>query len=339
MTRKIIFGVPKGSLNKPGRGDTKSLLEDAGYIITGYSPGEERIDILGIENDQDISLRLLRPQNAPGDLKRKRVDIAIIGDDWVEEESSAAGPLMKLADLEYGKVNIVVAAPQNCGADTLSDLLLSWDLKREPICFYSEYPKLTSSFLLQNPAYQQLFGRNIPVIEMRGIKSGENEDVQIIYSEGGTEQYLEDGFPIVDNTQTGTSLERAGGKILKDGKIMSSSAGLYARLGLDDDKYLWEKANGVKEMLVGAVVGRKYDYIAFNIEPIKRDTIAAYIEKERLALKGPTISPIQDSMGRTTGFAVGIVVPKDRYPEVTSALKGVYGVEGIVRSKVTQLIL
>ena len=76
--RKIKLGVPKGSLNTIGRGDTEGLFLDAGYVICGYTPGKESDRSLHIANDPEIQLFLTRPQSAPNELSRGLLDIAIL---------------------------------------------------------------------------------------------------------------------------------------------------------------------------------------------------------------------------------------------------------------------
>ncbi|MDI6806271.1 MAG: ATP phosphoribosyltransferase [Candidatus Aenigmarchaeota archaeon] len=340
MVRKIKWGLPRGSLNKVGRGNTEALLVDAGYEIEGYTPENERSDQLRIKNDPELEVTLVRPQNAPGDLGRKLLDIAIIGDDWVQEESDVT-KLIKLADLEYGTIKVVTAVPKDFEATTLTDLFLSYfsSERREPMSWYVEYPKLARGYFLKNHAYQKLFGDKLPLIEIRSfIIEGENDRIRIIYSEGTTEEYLKKGFPIIDNLQTGETLEQVGGRILEDGEIMVSSAGLYARPNLEGDDWLWEKANDIRDKLLGVVMGRKYDDVKFNVETQFLDSVIAYIKKEGLALRGPTVSQILGPSG-IEGYAINIVVPKAKYPEVSATLKKRYGATGMVRSDIKQLIL
>nr|WP_243687877.1 hypothetical protein [Methanobacterium formicicum] len=92
---KIILGLPKGSLNNVNRGNTYQLFVDAGYEVRGYEPGKEENEIT-ILNDPEIKGFLTRPQSAPVELNRQILDLAIIGEDWVREESvNVEGELIK----------------------------------------------------------------------------------------------------------------------------------------------------------------------------------------------------------------------------------------------------
>lgn len=119
--RRIKLGLPKGSLNTPGRGNTESLFLDAGYEIKGYTPTRESDRGLRIANDPEIDLYLTRPQSAPSELSRGLLDIAVIGADWVREETlDRASDITFLADLEYGGARLVAAVPKEHPADDLT---------------------------------------------------------------------------------------------------------------------------------------------------------------------------------------------------------------------------
>ncbi len=337
--KKLRCGVPKGSLNTlNSRANTQSLWQDAGYDIRGYTPGSEQSDKLRIANDSEIELFVSRPQNFPGDLDAGLLDIAITGKDWVREESSVTRPLQELADLEYGQVRIVLAVQKDSGAGNLTEFFLSRRDSTEPILCYSEYTKLARDCILQNPGYRQIFGSLSPIAKSRSGINGDNERVQIIYTDGGTEEYIKMGVDmVVDNTDSGKSLETVGAKILEE--IMTSSAGLYARPDLQDDAWKWGKASEIKDKLFGVTVARKYDDVKFNIDSDKRDAVIEYILKEGLARKAPTAPPLMGPGGSLLGYAMNVVVPKVRWPEVSTVLKRDYGATAITRSDLKQLIM
>ncbi|MFQ5875111.1 MAG: ATP phosphoribosyltransferase, partial [Dehalococcoidia bacterium] len=308
--RKIHFGLPTGSLNTYGRADTESLLVEAGYEIIGYTPGKENSGRLAIANDTGISPYLVKARNVPGDLSRRLLDIGITGDDCIENWPGGSSEFLKLADLEYGAVDVVVAVPEDCEIRDLTDLFLSTQETGEPLTFYTEYVILTKNYILNSEGYRELFPESSPVTEIWGYREGDNTKVQIIYSAGATEEYLRRGFPIVDNSQSGMSLERAGGRKLE--VIMKATAGLYSRQDLETDSWKAEKTNEIKELLVGVVNGRKHYDVKFNVEPDTLDQILEFLNEEGLSLKGPTVSELLDASRSTIGYAVNIAVPKSR---------------------------
>ncbi|MEE1335067.1 MAG: ATP phosphoribosyltransferase, partial [Methanobrevibacter sp.] len=120
MNDKIILGLPKGSLNNVKRGNTYQLFVDAGYEVKGYEPGDESYEI-EILNDEDIVAFLTRPQSTPVELNRGMVDIAIVGEDWVKEESVLRKTdTVKIGDLDYGKTRLIVAVPNDSPYNSLS---------------------------------------------------------------------------------------------------------------------------------------------------------------------------------------------------------------------------
>lgn len=337
VNKTIRLGLPKGSLNMIGRGDTEGLFRAAGYMIRGYTPQKESGELLRIDNAPEIMLSLVRPQNAPGDLARGLLDIIIVGDDWMAEEAGInAKKAIRLASLEYGAVSVVVAVPEQFKINSISELILLH--KDKAMTMYGEYPNLAAAFLMQHPTYQSIWGTKRPVIEIRGIRVGENDKFRLIYSEGVTEEYLRKGFPIIDNVQTGDSLKRARGRILEDGLILTSAAGLYAIEGLDKNQWKWEKANEIKDKLLGVVFAQKHYDIKFNTDPENLELVLKYIKHEKLAMKGPTVSPLYGPGTIIEGYAINIIVSKARFPEVSATLKTKLGASGIVKESIEQLI-
>ena len=253
MNDKIILGLPKGSLNNVKRGNTYQLFVDAGdagYEVKGYEPGDESYEI-DILNDEDIVAFLTRPQSTPVELNRGMVDIAIVGEDWVKEESVLRDTdTVKIGDLDYGKTRLIVAVPKDSPYNSLSDLFRDNNDRKTPILCFTEYPNLTRKFIMENEVYQELYGDSVPFVQVRGLTDGDNEMVQVINSDGATEVYIKKGADlIVDNTQTGSSLRKAGLKEIET--ILHSSAGLYAGVSCTGEKL--DKAKMIYEQLLGAI--------------------------------------------------------------------------------------
>src|SRR3989338_8983873 len=224
--RVLRIGLPKGSLNSedPNRGNTNELLLRAGYDIVGYNPGREQPSVLSIKNDPELKLKLIRPQSAPYHaLPRRKLDIAIIGGDWVVDAQSLKKPIQVIGELGYGNVSVVVTVPQNFPFDSLTDFFNSRRGNSNPAICHTEYVNLTSDYIRKNKGYQSLFGLLAPLIVMRGHNIGKNSFVQVHFSDGLTESFLEeeDEF-IVDNLHTGNTLKGYGGRPLE--AIIESSA-------------------------------------------------------------------------------------------------------------------
>ena len=326
---KIVLGLPKGSLNNINRGNTYQLFVDAGYEVKGYEPGKEENEIQ-IVNDPEIKAFLTRPQSAPVELNRQILDLAIIGEDWVREESvnTEGEQIKKIGDLDYGQTRLIVAVPTEDPYENLTDFFKANADRKTPILCFTEYPNLTSQYFMENEGYKELFGDAKPLVQVRGLWGGENKQVQVINSDGATEVYIAKGADlVVDNTQTGSSLKKAGLKILET--IMESSAGLYAGPGCKGKKV--EKAKTMFEQLFGAIEARKYFDVKFNISNGTVDEVNGFLMSRGFCSNEPTVV-------KGTSFSqVNVLIPKTKFPAMLRGIKS-YGASAIVRENVKQYV-
>jgi ATP phosphoribosyltransferase len=325
----IKLGLPKGSLNSKDRGNTHQLLIDSGYEISGYEPGEESDKKLKVLNDPEIEAYLVRPQSAPVELNKGFLDIAIVGDDWVIEESIAnsRNNIFKIGDLKYGKTRIVAATPNDDPHKSLNDFFNK--VRKKPILCFTEYINITRDYILKNEAYISNYGTKSPVIQIRGLIEGENEMVQIISSDGVTEGYIAKGADIiVDNSQSGKTLKDYGLKEIEE--IIRSSAGLYG--GPTCKRWKKKKAEDIFQQLYGAVIAKKYFDVKFNITNDNIETIRNYLISEELCADEPTIIK-----GKKYS-QVNILILKEKFPLVLSCLKKDYNISAIVRNEIKQFV-
>ncbi len=326
---KIVLGLPKGSLNNINRGNTYQLFVDAGYEIKGYEPGKEENEIR-IVNDPEIKAFLSRPQSSPVELNRGILDIAIVGEDWVREESVESGEdlIKKIGDLDYGQTRLIVALPKEAPYDSLTDFFRANADRKKPILCFTEYPNLTRQHFMNNEGYKELFGESKPLVQVRGLRDGDNNQVQIINSDGATEVYIAKGADlVVDNTQTGSSLKKAGLKILET--IMESSAGLYAGPSCTGTKA--KKAKMMFEQLFGAIEARKYFDVKFNISNDKLEEVKEFLLSNGFCSDEPT------AVGGTSFSQVNVLIPKTKFPAMLKGIKG-YGASAVVRENVKQYV-
>lgn len=324
-----MLGLPKGSLNNVNRGNTHQLFVDAGYEVKGYEPGRESNEII-IANDPEIKAFLSRPQSAPVELNRQMLDIAIIGEDWVMEESVnfKERSLKKIGDLDYGQTRLVVAVPTEDPYESLTDFFLKNKDRKKPILCFTEYPNLTREHFMSNQGYRKVFGSSIPLVQVRGLSDGNNNQVQIINSDGATEVYIAKGADlIVDNTQTGSSLKKAGLRILET--IMESSAGLYAGPSCTEKKA--DKAKIIFEQLFGAIKARKYFDVKFNISNQNVEEVKKFLLSNDFCSDEPTV------VEGTSFSQVNVLIPKTKFPEMLRGIKS-YGASAIVRENVKQYV-
>lgn len=325
----IVLGLPKGSLNNVNRGNTYQLFVDAGYEVKGYEPGHESNEIV-IANDTEIKGFLTRPQSAPVELNRQILDIAIIGEDWVREESVNYKEklITKIGDLDYGQTRLIVGVPKESPYSSLTDFFRANKDRKTPILCFTEYPNLTRQFFMNNEGYKEVFGDSTPLVQVRGLRDGDNHMVQVINSDGATEVYIAKGADlIVDNTQTGNSLRKAGLKELET--IMESSAGLYA--GPSCKGFKAEKAQMIFEQLFGAINARRYFDVKFNISNSQVEDVKEFLLSNRYCSDEPTV------VEGSSFSQVNVLIPKNMFPAMLKGIKN-YNASSIVRENVKQYV-
>jgi ATP phosphoribosyltransferase len=259
------------------------------------------------------------------------LDVAVIGDDWVTEECSNANrnKVKRVGDLEYGETRLVIAVPKDAPYGSLSDFFLAMKGRRKPVLCFTEYTNLTRETFMRNETYRRIHGDKKPIVRVRGLRDGENMSVQIINSDGVTEGYIAKGADmIVDNTQSGRKLKEYGLRELE--QIMRSTAGLYAGPGCVG----WKEGKAVEifELMHGAVVGKKYCRVEFNVPVADSDIVREHLISKGLCANEPTIT-------RGREYAqVDILIPVGRYPEIYGKLRRNYHATAIVKCKPGQVI-
>lgn len=332
MTEVIRLGLPKGSLNTPGRGDTRQVFKDAGYEISGYESGKESSQP-SIVNDPEIVTFLTRPQDSPIDLSRRLYDIAITGADWVAEERVNGGQYInQIGDLEYGRTRLVIAVAEESEYKSLSDLfrILKGRTETNPILCYTEYVNLAARAFSENEGYRRFFGVGAPFIQYQGLIREGNQRVQILGSKGATEVKIAMGADIiVDNSQSGDSLKK--NHLRELGEIMVSSAGLYA--GPSCVGWKERKAEEIYRKLHGAVIAKKYVDVKFNIPIGNIEQVSAFLVAQGLCADEPTIV-------RGEKYAqVNILVPRSTYPAMEERLRATdYGASSLIQAEIKQFI-
>lgn len=335
MREKVLikFGLPTGSLNKQGRGDTESVFKRAGFDITGYAP-DSRVYKPSFRNHPNIIPVPLRPQRAPDELLRGNVDIAIFGSDWAMEWKYKGENIDEylLCDLEYGRVKMVFIVPAESEYLNLEDYVEKKCKKNEEIICYTEYIYTASSHISNTKSYKKYFGTKKPLIEIKGERIwGDNEKVRIVFSEGDTESTVWAGFTELgfDNMQTGSTIVQYGLRILEEKGL--SSACLYMSPRARKDKRKLEEIMLIKAKLEGVALAQKYKYIVFNVENKNLQPLLKELKERKLFAhelvprKGKKYSELS------------IEIPLSSYPELDAVLKK-YNVKDVITFHPERLI-
>jgi ATP phosphoribosyltransferase len=148
-------------------------------------------------------------------------DIGISGLDWYQE-SECASNVEDLLDLGFGRVDIVLAVPQDWHeVNSAKDLFHKFvnSTGTHPLRIWTEYLNLTEALVRKHtdlePSLYSPYSR-------LHVERRSSSPVAVFHSFGATESKPpEDGDAIVDNTETGRTLVANGLKIIE--KVLPNS--------------------------------------------------------------------------------------------------------------------
>jgi ATP phosphoribosyltransferase len=296
----VKFAVPKGSIETA----TFKILEEAWHSVVGIGR-TYRIRL----SDPEIEVKILRPQEIPTYVQEGFYDIGITGRDWIRE---AKANIQILLDLEYGRVKQVFAIPEHLESNNLTELIIEFATKKQPLRISSEYLTTTSSHIKENPAYKKYFGDISPMIITPWLRVGENRNVQIFLSFGATEaKPPEDVDAIFDITETGTTLVQNKLKVIDT--VMESSAVLVANKTALKDSKKREKIADMVALLKGVVEARKKLHIFVNVKKENLNRLLASMP----ALKKPTIS----SLSEEGWYGVNTIIDKNEFIQIVPIMR------------------
>ena len=312
---KVKFAIPKGSLEEA----TFKILEKAWTKVNR----KERTYRVFLD-DPDIVVKMIRPQEIPTLVYYGLYDVGITGNDWVGETNA---DVKSLLNLEYGKIKLVTAIPDNYKFKSLDDMIKSYAKKKKTLRISSEYLTTASKFIKQQKSYKKLYGKKDPLIVTPWLRLGTNKSVQIHLSFGATEAKPPDDVDaIMDVTETGTTLTQNQLKIVDT--VLESSAQLIANKNSLQDKKKREKIFDIITLMRGAVQGRKYLHIYLNVkeENLKR------LLTEISSLKKPTISPLSQK----GWYGVNTVIKKSEFYMLVPKLRKI--AQGLVIHEPRQIL-
>jgi len=312
---KVKFAIPKGSLEEA----TFKILEKAWTQVNR----KERTYRVFLD-DPDIIVKMIRPQEIPTLVYYGLYDVGITGNDWIGETNA---DVQSLLNLEYGKIKLVTAIPDNYKFKSLDDMIKSYAKKKKTLRISSEYLTTASKFIKQQKSYKKFYGKKDPLIVTPWLRLGTNKSVQIHLSFGATEAKPPDDVDaIMDVTETGTTLTQNQLKIVDT--VLESSAQLIANKNSLQDKVKREKIFDIVTLMRGAVQGRKYLHIYLNVkeENLKR------LLNEVSSLKKPTISPLSQK----GWYGVNTVIKKSEFYMLVPKLRKI--AQGLVIHEPRQIL-
>jgi len=311
----VRFAIPKGSLEEA----TFRLLERS-WTQVNRKNRTYRVYL----DDPKIIVKMLRPQEIPTLVSEGLYDVGITGKDWVGETKSDVEPVL---DLEYGRIMLVVALPDNYRYRNLDAMIADYAKKGKTLRVSSEYLTTASRFIKNCKSYKKYFGNKDPQIVTPWLRTGTNKSVQIHLSFGATEaKPPEDVDAIMDVTETGTTLKQNKLRIVDE--VLTSTAHLIANKRSLKDKAKREKIFDIVTLMRGAVHGKKHLHIYLNV---KEENLARLL-RQMPSLKKPTVSTLSE----TGWFGVNTVIKKSDFHKMIPKLRKI--AQGLVVHEPRQIL-
>jgi len=269
--------LPKGSLES-------ATLELFAAADLSVRRGSDRDYHASIDDPRVDRVRFLRPQEIPIYVEQGLFDLGICGRDWVHETGS---DVVSLGELQYSRatsrpVQVVLAVPADHPATSAAELPVG-------VRVSTEYPALTKAFF-----------------ERAGVQA------VIVPSAGATEAKVPDIVDaIVDITETGSSLRRAGLKVIDT--LLTSYTELVANKAAYNDPAKRAAMDDLALLLHSALRARGRVLLKLNVAAADLDKVLEIIPSAG--------SPTLMKLAAGDQSAVEAVVPKSGIDELIPALK------------------
>ena len=287
----LKLGIPKGSLEE----STLALFAKSGWKISmrarNYFPQV---------NDEELSVRLCRPQEMPRYINDGVLDAGLTGKDWVMENNA---DVHVVADLVYSKA---------------SNRPARWVLA---VAGDSPY---------QKP--EDLAGKRVAT-EIMGLTERyfkeRNIPVKVEYSWGATEAKVVEGLAdaIVEVTETGTTIRAHGLRVIAE--VLETNTQFIANKQAWADPDKRRKIEQITMLLQGALRAESLVGLKMNAPTANLDTILKLVP----ALNSPTIAHLQDTRWVSLEIVVSTSTVRDLLPKLVEA-----GAEGIIEYPLNKVV-
>lgn len=286
----LSLGIPKGSLQE----STVDMMQKAGFRVEirsrSYYPAVD---------DDELNLRLIRPQDMSRFVERGVIDAGLTGADWVAENEN---DVTKVTELVYAKqelipVRWVVAVAEDSAIDSVEDL----EGKR----ISTELVNVTENFL-----------------DERGINA------EVEFSHGATETKVPDLVDaIVELTETGTSLRANRLRIVET--IMESTTWLISNNDSWQDDWKRKKMESLGMLFQGVMSAQNKVGLKMNVPEGRLEEVLDVLP----ALRDPTVN----SLAHESGFAVETVLDEKVARTLIPNLKRA-GAEGVIEYPLNKVV-
>ena len=285
--------LPKGSLEK----QVLDLFSSADLAVIR---GGDRDYHATVDDPRIDKVRFLRPQEIPTYVEQGIFDLGISGRDWITETGADVVSLGEIGGGRAGAavVSVVLAVPRESPWQSAADL-------PDGVRISTEMPETTRRYLDQH-----------------GVKA------KVFTSHGATEAKIPDIVDaIVDLTETGSSLRKAGLKVIAT--LLTSRTELIA------NRQSWEdpaKRAAMEDLVVlvqGALRARGHVLLKLNVPASALDAVVAALP----AMASPTVMALASS----DMHALETVVPKKGVNTLIPALKSA-GARDILELPISKIV-
>lgn len=293
MENSILkIGMPAGSLADPKRGgNLVKLLQDSGFQTSGYEKGgPSKFSTINYMFGWDG-----RPQEFGSQLGLNELDVAIAGDDWIQErvhelklEYKTKIELDRVLSLNRGGVRIVGIIDQQHEEDNIQDFLKTLGNK-DTISVVAEMPYLALNWMQEKLNEVGLFEK-FQKFSVQKYKTPPKIKKGIVIYEtwGKTEAKVKNkGADLgLEITQTGSALRNYGLKIIDE--VMCSETSIWINPKIKKDKEKKELLEMFLLNLNGTVNAENKVMILFNVANIYKKDIEKYLKDNYLFADEPT---------------------------------------------------
>lgn len=296
---QLVIGMPAGSLANPNRGGNLiKLLEDAGFKTKGYEQG-------GPSSFSTVNFLFGwdgRPQEFGAQLGIGELDVALAGDDWMQErilelelEYGTKIAPRKIQTLDRGSVRIVGIVDNDNDFDSTEEFLRDLCSRKQLITAVSEMPYLALNWL-QNTLRTVGLYEEFANFSVQKYKTPSKIAAGIVIYEtwGKTEAKIKNGGADIglEITQTGSAIRNYGLKIIDT--IMRSETGVWINPEIRSDPVKVDLLRMFLLNLYGAVNAENKVMIMFNVRKEDAEVIHAYLAEHNLFADEPTINKGED---------------------------------------------
>lgn len=292
---KLTIGMPAGSLANASRGGNLiKLLEDSGFETKGYEEG-------GPSTFKTVNFLYGwdgRPQEFSSQLALQELDVAIAGDDWIEEriiefklEYNTDIQLEKVLPLNRGGVRLVGIVRGDSPFDTTEAFLADLVSKKQLLTVVTEMPYLALHWVRESlRKIGKLEEYNDFSVQKYKTPSRIEKGVLIYETWGKTEsKVLNNGADFgLEITQSGSAIRNYGLKIIET--VFKSQTSIWINPALKENEEKFELLQMFLLNIYGSINAENKVLVSFNVANDKREMVDKYLSENNLFADEPTMS-------------------------------------------------